>query len=55
MTRRIVISVVLALVLVVIQLLTGTPVGLALITGAIALVVAFLVLLVSDRWFNRAR
>jgi hypothetical protein len=55
MARRIVISVVLAVVLVVIQLLVGTPPVPALITGAITLVVAYLVLLVSDRWFDRVR
>lgn len=53
MTRRIVISVLLAGLLVVLQLVAGTGVGAALLTGLIAVVVAYLVLLVSDRWFRR--
>jgi hypothetical protein len=51
--RRIVVSVVLAVVLVVLQLVVGTTWGVALLTGLIGLVVAFLVLLVSDRFFDR--
>ena len=55
MTRRIVISLVLGVVLVVVQRLYGTDWPIALLSGVIGAVVAFLVLLVSDRWFNRVR
>jgi high-affinity Fe2+/Pb2+ permease len=53
MIRRLVVSLVLAVVLVVLQLVVGTGPQIALLTGLIAFVIAFLVLLVSDRWFTR--
>lgn len=52
MTRRIVISVLLAGLLIVLQLIAGTGLGIALLTGLIAVVVAYIVLLVSDRYFR---
>jgi hypothetical protein len=55
MTRRLVTSLVLGVVLVVLQLLAGNGLGVALVTGLIGLVVAYLVLLVSDRWFRTRR
>jgi uncharacterized membrane protein YvlD (DUF360 family) len=54
MQRRLVVSLVLGVLLVVLQLLllrTGWPI--ALLTGLIAFVVAFLVLMVSDRYSRR--
>lgn len=53
MQRRIVVSLVLAVLLLVIQLIAGTGWPAALLTGLLAFVVAFLVLLVSDRYFDR--
>ena len=54
MVRRLVISLILAVIVFALQLLLGqTAAGIALISGLIAFVVAFLVLLVSDRWFTR--
>lgn len=53
MVRRLVVSFLLAVLLVVLQLLAGNPWAIALLTGAIGFVVAFLVLVVSDRWFRR--
>lgn len=55
MRRRVVISGVLALLLLVLQLLAGSGVAAALATAVIGFAVAFVVLLVSDRWFNRTR
>lgn len=51
MPRRIVIALVLGLLLLGLQLLAGNGVGAALASAAIGFVVAFLVLLLSDRWF----
>ena len=53
MPRRIAISGVLALLLLVLQLLAGNGVGAALASAAVGFVVAFVVLLLSDRWFTR--
>ena len=55
MVRRLVISLVLAVIVFALQLLLErTTAGIALLTGLIAFVVAFVVLWVSDRWFTRA-
>ena len=53
MRRIVVVSVVLGVLLLVLQLIAGNGWPVALLTGLIALVVAFLVLLVSDRYFRR--
>jgi hypothetical protein len=54
MVRRLVVSAVLAVILIVLQLLFAhATIGIALLSGLIAFVVAYLVLWVSDRWFTR--
>ena len=53
MQRRIVISIVLAVLLLALQLLAGNGVPAALATAVVGFLVAFVVLLVSDRWFAR--
>jgi uncharacterized membrane protein YagU involved in acid resistance len=55
MVRRLVVSFVLAVILIVLQLLLGhVTIGTALLTGLIAFVIAFFVLLISDRYFTRS-
>ena len=53
MRRRIVISAALAALLLVLQLLAGNGIGAALASAVIGCAVAFVVLLLSDRWFSR--
>ena len=53
--RRIVISVVLAVLLLALQLVGGDGVPAAVVTAVIGFAVAFVVLLLSDRWFARHR
>jgi hypothetical protein len=53
MVRRLVVSIVLGVFLVVVQLAAGNGWVAALVSGLIGLVVALLALLVSDRWFGR--
>jgi ABC-type sulfate transport system permease component len=53
--RRIVISAVLAVLLLGMQLLARNGLPAAVATAVIGFVVAFVVLLVSDRWFARNR
>jgi ABC-type sugar transport system substrate-binding protein len=53
--RRIVISAVLAVLLLALQLLAGHGVPAAVATAVIGFIVAFVVLLLSDRWFARRR
>jgi high-affinity Fe2+/Pb2+ permease len=53
MARRLIVSAVLGVFLVVVQLVSGTGWPAALVTGGIGFVVALLVLLVADRWFSR--
>jgi hypothetical protein len=52
--RRIVVSLVLGVVLVLLQLLlTRTGIAVALVTGAVAVVLSYVVLLVADRYSRR--
>ena len=53
MPRRIAISGALAVLLLALQLLAGNGFGAALASAVIGFVVAFVVLLLSDRWFTR--
>jgi ABC-type sulfate transport system permease component len=51
--RRILIAAALGVLLLVLQLLAGHGIGAALASAVIGFVVAFVVLLLSDRWFAR--